>query len=152
MVVVQAGGATVLLLCFWLLLVDGAPPSELGAGLLVAVLAAAVGVAAARSAGVRFRPRWEWLADAAWLLPGLIADTWVVLRALPRTLHGGRMDSRYVAFQRPVAAADARTCARRALLVAWAGFTPNTIVVSFDEDAVMVHQLVPRPGLRVERL
>lgn len=73
----------------------------------------------------------------------LVTDTSMLLRLVMRRLARHPVYGRYLALRAPIKAVDARTCARRALLTMFISFTPNTIVVAFDQDQeyVLVHQL-----------
>ncbi len=138
------------LFCLWLWFVDGAPTEELWTGAIAAALASLAAVAAVRAGEVRFRPSAAWFLDAVRLPPRLVTDTGALLMLLARRCRGRPVTGRSTALPRPVRAMDGRTCARRALLTLLVGFTPRTLVVSFDQEEglVLVHELAPRsPGV-----
>jgi multisubunit Na+/H+ antiporter MnhE subunit len=134
-----------LLLLLWLIFVSGVPLAEVAAGAVAAALAAALGMLAWRAAEARFAPRARWLFELRHLPLRLLLDTLAVFAVLVRTLLGHRPPGRYLALPAPVRANDRRTGARRVLLTLLVSFTPDTIVVAFDQEEgfVLVHRLAP---------
>jgi hypothetical protein len=49
-----------------------------------------------------------------------------------------------------VGGSDSRSAARRALFTVGASFAPNTYVVDFEEERVLVHRLLPPHPNRTE--
>jgi len=133
----------------WLLFVVTLARSEL----LLGVVAAALGATAQELVNaqdlVRFRLEPRWLRDLR-LLPGeVLVDSWLLAVVLWRQLTGSRRatgEYRYVPF--PAEGDDARANARRALVTSALSLTPNTYVIGIEgsEGAMLVHQLLPRPG------
>jgi multisubunit Na+/H+ antiporter MnhE subunit len=136
----------------WLLLTTTINPLEMAAGAVAAAIAATVAelVRIQDLQAIRVRPRWLLRAG---VLPRLVlADTWILFRALWR----------HLLFRRPVKGAslalpfdpgdedDPYAAGRRALITAAITVTPNTYVVGIDPDRnlILVHQLVPAPPSR----
>jgi multisubunit Na+/H+ antiporter MnhE subunit len=133
----------------WVAVDDSIGLAELGAGAVVAALAALLTEVALHQADLHPRLRLRWLAGA-YRLPGqVLGDTVLVFRALARQLaHGEDPPSgfRELPVQLGDAGADAVT--RRVLLVGANSLAPNTVVLDVDADreVMVVHQLVPNQG------
>lgn len=100
---------------------------------------------------VAFRPQIRWLLAAPVVLVRAVADMGPLAAALWRRLvlrRDVRGGFRAVRFRHGGTGGEAT--ARRVLTKLLASFSPNTYVLDVDEDqdVVLVHQLVPRPGRR----
>ena len=133
----------------WVAVDDSIGLAELGAGAVVAALAALLTEVALHQADLHPRLRLRWLAGA-YRLPGqVLGDTVLVFRALARQLaHGEDPPSGFR--ELPVQLGDAGDDAvtRRVLLVGANSLAPNTVVLDVDADreVMVVHQLVPNQG------
>ena len=133
----------------WVAIDDSIGLAELGAGAVVAALAALLTEVALHQADLHPRLRLRWLAGA-YRLPGqVLGDTVLVFRALARQLaHGEDPPSGFR--ELPVRLGDAGDDAvtRRVLLVGANSLAPNTVVLDVDADreVMVVHQLVPNQG------
>jgi multisubunit Na+/H+ antiporter MnhE subunit len=137
------------LLAFWLLLTDTVKLPELCTGAVAAGLGAAAMSSVRRQGIVSFRPRVRWLFAPVRVLPRAVADLGVLVSALARRVvlrRDVRGGFKAVRFRH--GGTDGEATARRVLTKLTASFTPNTIVLDVDEDQdlILVHQLVPRPG------
>jgi multisubunit Na+/H+ antiporter MnhE subunit len=141
----------IVLLALWLLLVT-VSVSELLAGVVAAAIAAtAVEVVHAQGL-VRFDPDPRWLLRI-WKLPrGIVRDCWLLSVALVRHLTGRSVNSGFRAIPFHSGGDDARSSARRALVVPALSVSPNTYVIGIDEesDLMLVHQLIPSPREETE--
>jgi multisubunit Na+/H+ antiporter MnhE subunit len=143
-------GWWVLLMSFWMILVDTATWTELLAGTAVATAAAAFAETVSHRATADFRPRWRWLARAARLPGQVAADTGIVFAALWRRLARGQEPaSRFLVL--PVRYGDSTPAGitRRVLLTGAHSVAPNSFALGLDEDrdVLVVHELVSRrPG------
>lgn len=137
----------------WLLFVFQLSTSELVAGASASALTVLALEAALRSGPLCFQPRFRWLAQV-WRLPALIvADCWVLLKALAR--HLARKPSR-AAFQLGKFHApgdDCRASAQRALAVLFLTIPPNSVVLDIDRDRaeVLFHVLESAPVPKLAR-
>ncbi|HEV8649041.1 MAG TPA: hypothetical protein VG276_06445 [Actinomycetes bacterium] len=141
----------------WLLFVGTLDRSELLLGLVAAALGATAQELVNAQDLVRFRLEPRWLRDLR-LLPGeVLVDSWLLAVVLWRQLTGRRRATgqfRYVPFpaEGPGGSGsgddDARANARRALVTAALSLAGNVYVVGVEgsHGAMLVHQLVPRPG------
>ena len=133
----------------WVAIDDSIGLAELGAGAVVAALAALLTEAALHQADLHPRLRLRWL-TGAYRLPGqVLGDTVLVFRALARQLaHGEDPPSgfRELPVQLRDTGDDAVT--RRVLLVGANSLAPNTVVLDVDaeREVMVVHQLVPNQG------
>jgi multisubunit Na+/H+ antiporter MnhE subunit len=133
----------------WVAVDDSIGLAELGAGAVVAALAALLTEVALHQADLHPRLRLRWLAGA-YRLPGqVLGDTVLVFRALGRQLiRGETPDSGFR--ERPVRAGgdSSADVTRRVLLVGANSLAPNTVVLGIDEerDVMIVHQLVAEEG------
>ena len=143
--------AWVLLFGLWMLLAGTLAVSEIVVGVVAAAIAATAVQVVLGQRLVRFRPDPRWL-RRAWIIPWravvefrlLVVALWraVVLRR--------RVIGRFRSVPFPVGGSDSRSAARRALFTVGASFAPNTYVVDFEEDRVLVHRLVPPYPVRTE--
>ncbi len=91
----------------------------------------------------RFAPRVRWLLQV-WRLPGdILYDTYIICAALLKRLGGRRSFSRTLAVSFKAGGADEQAAARRALAVGLTTISPNTIVITIDEqkDLMLIHQM-----------
>lgn len=111
----------------------------LGAVTVTAVLAAAVAVS--RMAGIRLDGRLAWLRHLRRLPLRIGLDTVAVTREALRRLAGGRSRGRLHDVPFRARGDDARTVARRAVVVTAVSLTPNSVVadVQPDRDVGVVH-------------
>jgi multisubunit Na+/H+ antiporter MnhE subunit len=133
----------------WLLFVDTLAAEELILG-VVAAAAAATAADVVRSQDlVRFRMRARWLTGIRVLPAQVMTDSWLLTVALWRQLRRpGSVRGLFRVLPFPVEGDDAAAAARRALVTGVASIAPNTYVVGVErgEGAMLVHQLVRRPG------
>lgn len=132
------------------LLVVGAPGwGEVSASLAVALPATVAMRAVAGGLPSGFAPRVAWLGRLAGLPGRALRDCGVVLGAIARGVASGRgVSGAFRAVPFDPGGEDARSEARRAIVVAAASVAPNGYVVAIDREAgrVLFHQLVPTPG------
>lgn len=136
----------VALLGLWLLLVT-VSVAELIAGMIAAAIAATAAEVVQAQGLVRFDPDPRWLLRV-WKLPGsIVRDCWLLSVALIRHLAGHPVNSAFRAIPFRRGGDDARSSARRALVVPALSVSPNTYVIGIDEesDLMLVHQLIPSP-------
>jgi hypothetical protein len=129
----------------WMVLVFKTELAEIVAGAMAAGVSATA-VEAVRSRGqiqFAFDPRWLL---SLWRLPReVIADCWLLTRALWRRLaHGVPIEGSFRVGHFGCELDDPRSLARRATAKWLGGVGPNTYVVGFEEahDAVLLRQLV----------
>jgi multisubunit Na+/H+ antiporter MnhE subunit len=136
----------------WLLLVT-LSPAEFVAGLGAAAVAA-TGAEVVRIQGlVRFDPDLRWLLRI-WKIPcSVVRDCWTLTVVLARCVRGKPISSGFRAIPFRSGGDDARSSARRALVIPAISVSPNTYVIGIDEDAdlMLVHQLVPASKETAER-
>ncbi|CAN5743898.1 hypothetical protein BH18ACT15_BH18ACT15_04770 [soil metagenome] len=121
--------------CFYLLLVWKISLAEVLVGGAAAALAAGVAEAARRAGMAHLSVDVRWPARARRLPRGVVADTILLGVTLWRHLTGRRTGpGEFRVASLASGSDDARSAARRALLVAGLTVTPNTIVVAFDAD------------------
>lgn len=145
----------VVLVGWWLLLVDSLFYAEILAGLAAAVLAVLVVLGVRRHSAARFRPRLRWL---LWLIPipaGVLRDSAVLAAVLWRRLaRGEHPQSAFRAVRFPAWADDPESAAWRAFSTAATSLTPNTYVIGIDQErrTILVHQLVPDSPQRLQQV
>ncbi|GAC1434322.1 MAG: hypothetical protein NVSMB65_08350 [Chloroflexota bacterium] len=110
---------------------------------------AAVGMAglAARLEEVRFAPQTSWfLLLLRTVPPQVIGDTILVASALWNAVRRRPVDGAFHIVPFDGGGPDARSAARRALIVAAISLPPNTYVIDISKDGgyLLVHQLVGR--------
>lgn len=133
------------------MLIGKIDPQETPVGAGVAALAATITVAALAIHGERYRLRWSWLVHIPRVLLNVARDTWIVTVALLRALAGREPDAAIVELPFAPGGDDAESRARRALAVAAASTSPNSIVLEIDDarGTMRVHYLsagaAPRP-------
>jgi|SRR4051794_25964953 len=136
--------------CFglWLALTDNIRPLELAVGAGAAVVSGALAAAAMHAGDVRFAPRAVWLRRALAAPFWIARDTGIVFGALAAHLLGRRgLEGRIVPVRMRAGGDDGRSAARRALS-GWLGsMGPNSYPVGFEDDVLVVHQLVPTDDL-----
>ena len=117
---------------------------ELVAGGCSAALVAALLIRIRQRSEARFVVQWRWIWLLASRLPAkALADCAVLLLALGRNDVKGEF--RAVPFDKGFGGRRGESAARRALVIAGASLTPNTVAVAVDEDRdlLLFHQLVP---------
>lgn len=134
------------LLSLWIVVDDSVAWDELAAGAGAAALGAVFAEAVTYQARTRIVVRRRWLLSALRLPADVIRDTWIVLRALVRTLITGQQpasDFREIPVRFGPVTPEGRS--RRALIVAGTSLAPNTFALGIDaeRDVMVVHQLVP---------
>lgn len=133
----------------WMLFVGSLALEEIALGALAAAATATAADLVRAQDLVRFHMRPRWLRDV-WRVPWqVVVDSGVLAVALWRQLsRPGSVRGRFVVLPFPREGDDAAAAARRALTVAVVSLTPNAYVVGVegDEGAVLIHQLVRRPG------
>ena len=116
---------------------------ELVAGTICAALAASLLLMIRRWSEARFPVRWQWFWLLARRLPGkALADCTLLLRALMAGDASGTL--RAVPFDTDSETRCGEAAARRALVIAGASLSPNSVVVAVDhkQRLLLVHQLV----------
>jgi hypothetical protein len=132
-------------LALWMVLVFKTELAEIVAGVVAAAFSATA-VEAVRSRGqIPFSPDPRWVLSL-WRLPReVIADCWLLTRALwRRVAHGVPIEGGFRVVHFGCESDDPRSQARRATAKWLGGVGPNTYVVGFEEahDAVLLRQLV----------
>jgi hypothetical protein len=131
------------------LLVVGSPGwGEAAAGLVLAWPPTIAMRAVARGIPTGFEPRIAWLATLARVPGKALADCGLVLGAIARgVVTGEGVSGAFRAVPFDPGGEDARSEARRAIVVAAASVAPNAYIVAIDREAgrVLVHQLVDTP-------
>jgi hypothetical protein len=125
----------------WLCLAGKLTAQNAVAAALVAALVATMRARASRLGLARFRPDPAWWPVLGRLPRQVLGDTATVLGAAVRGPSGGS-ESR-VPFD--PGGPDARSAARRALVVTGVSLPPNSLVLEVEPDALLVHQLEPAP-------
>ena len=143
--------AWVLLFGLWMLLAGTLAVSEIVVGVVAAAIAATAVQVVLGQRLVRFRPDPRWL-RRAWIIPWrAVVEFRLLVVALWRAVAlRRRVIGRFRSVPFPVGGSDSRSAARRALFTVGASFAPNTYVVDFEEDRVLVHRLVPPYPVRTE--
>ena len=132
------------LFVLWLLFVDTLAPAELVAGLVAAAVAAAVAESVRESGYLRFAPRARWLRLAPTVALEIVRDCGKLAAALWRHLVRGEQVEGSLAVVPFHHGQDTSTdAARRALVNLAVSITPNTYVIDFGPDSVLIHELVP---------
>jgi multisubunit Na+/H+ antiporter MnhE subunit len=142
----------VALLCLWLLLVS-VSWAEFIAGVVAAGIAATAAEMVRAQGLVRFDPDPRWLLRV-WKIPrSVVRDCWLLTVALVSHLRGRPVPSGFRAIPFDSGSDDARSSARRALVVMAISVSPNTYVVGIDEksDLMLVHRFKPPPKEAAER-
>jgi hypothetical protein len=136
------------LAALWLLLTEKTQTSYLVAGAIAAAIGASAGLLLARWGLWTPVMRWDALRPLSRLPLQIVRDTFLVLGALARRFRHSDSPSgsiREISFE--TGGGDARSAARRALIVFGLCISPNTCVVGLDRvhGTLLVHQLVPTP-------
>lgn len=136
----------ILMLGWWMMIVDSPIYAEVLAGLAAAVFAALLLLRVALQSGIRFRPRLRWLLWLRRIPQGIIYDAALLLAVLWRRLvRQERPQSAFRLVHFPTGADDPEAAARRAFATAATALAPNTYVIGFDREGgvALVHQLAP---------
>ncbi len=139
-------GWFVVLLGWWLLLVDTLAFAEVLVGVGAAASGALIAFAVRLKSGLRFRLRLAWL---RWLWPvpaGVLRDTGVLLVVLWwRVVRRERSQSAFRTVQFPAGGTDPEAATWRAFCTIVTSVTPNTYVIGIDreQEFILVHQLLP---------
>jgi len=144
----------IVMLGWWLMLVDTLALAEVLAGVAAAAIAAFVALETSIHGDVGFRPRLRWLVLLGPIPAGVLRDSVVLVAALWRCLaRRERFRGAFRAVHFPVGAEDPESAAWRAFTTAATSITPNTYVIGFDRERglVLVHQLVPDEPERLRR-
>jgi multisubunit Na+/H+ antiporter MnhE subunit len=139
----------------WLLFVDTLAAEEVVLGAIGAALAATAADVVRAQDLVRFRMRWRWLGALSMLPRQTVTDSWLLAVALWRQLRRpGSVRGLFRVLPFPVEGDDAAATTRTALVTGVVSVAPNTYVVGVErgEGAMLVHQLVRRPGGEVPRV
>jgi len=107
---------------------------ETPVGIAIALLATVAAGAALRVGGVRYAPQASWLGFFALVARNVVRDTVVVFGALFRQLAGRPVSDAYRDVPFTYGPDDARSAARRALVVAGVSTSPNEIVIDLDRE------------------
>jgi hypothetical protein len=128
----------------WLLLVDATNHWEVLFGVVAAGLAV-IGLELVRRHHLaKFRPRLRWLLEGLrlpyYIIQGCAVIFWVLLKY---PFSGEKSILKSVPFMS--GGSDARSCARRALAIAYGTMPPNFVVLSVDLDkqVMLIHQVQP---------
>lgn len=126
----------------WLLLVTTLARTDVAAGVVAALLTAAVAAYLDRLGVVRWRFRLRWLSQLPRLAWQVLHDLAVLAVAL---VHPRRTRGQFRALPFDVGDDDPTNAGRRAVLTLAGSLGPNTFVVGYDRErnVVLVHQLVP---------
>jgi hypothetical protein len=143
--------AWVLLFGLWMLLAGTLAVSEIVVGVVAAAVAATAVQVVLGQRLVRFRPDPRWFLRG-WIIPWrAVLEFGLLVMALWRAVAlRRRVIGRFRSVPFPVGGRDSRSAARRALFTVGASFAPNTYVVDFEEERVLVHRLVPPHPVRTE--
>lgn len=135
----------VLLMSFWIILVDSLELDELLAGAGAAALGATLAELVSHQSGLRLRLRIEWLTPLLGLPAQVVRDTWTVFAALCRRLaRGEEPHSGFRAVPVQASGDSDEDRSRRVLLVWRRSVAPNCFALGVDPDrnVMVVHQLV----------
>jgi multisubunit Na+/H+ antiporter MnhE subunit len=134
------------LFVLWLLFVDSLAPAELVAGVVAAAAAASVAESVRESGYLRFAPRARWLRYAPALAVEIVSDCGRLAGALWRQLvRGEPAAGSFVSVPFHHGEDTSTDAARRALVNLAVTITPNTYVIDFGHETVLIHKLVPGP-------
>ena len=134
------------LFLLWLLFVDSTAPAEVVAGLVAAALAASVAESVRESGYLRFAPRARWLRYAPAVAVEIVSDCGRLTVALWRHLvRGEHAAGAFVSVPFHHGEDTSTDAARRALVNLAVTITPNTYVIDFGHETVLIHKLVPGP-------
>ena len=135
------------LMALWLAFVGTLAAEEVLLGLVAAAVAATAADLVRAQDLVRFRMEARWLRGLGGIPWEVLRDTWLLAVALWRHLRGRPVRGAFRVVPFPTEQDDARAAARRALATGIVSVAPNTMVVGVEDDqGMLVHQLVPRPG------
>jgi|SRR5579859_1331539 len=144
----------ILMLGWWMMIVDSPAYPEVLAGLAAAVIASLFVLAVHLQPGARFRPRLRWLLWLRRIPSGALRDSALLLAVLWRRLaRQERPQSAFRVVRFPTGGDDPESAARRAFATAATAIAPNTYVIGFDRErgVALVHQLVPDPPDQARR-
>jgi multisubunit Na+/H+ antiporter MnhE subunit len=145
---------TILMLGWWMMLVDSPAYVEALAGLVAAAIAALLLLCVLLLSGIRFRPRLRWILWLRHIPWGILHDTVILLTVLWRRLaRKERPQSVFYLVRFPTGGDDPESAARRAFATAATALAPNTYLIGFDRErgVTLVHQLVPSDPERMRR-
>lgn len=135
------------LVVVYLLLVDTNETAEIVAALILAALSTVALAAAAMHDMARGAPRLRWFALLARRLPArALKDCGIVFAALWRQVaRREEVTGAFRVIRFEPGGDDARSAARRALVVAGVSLPPNSFVVAIDAERgrLLIHHLVP---------
>ncbi|HEY0395043.1 MAG TPA: hypothetical protein VGD01_11170 [Candidatus Elarobacter sp.] len=125
------------------LLVGKIDPQETPVGIAIAGLAALCTTGALVAAGDRYAVPLGAFARLPSVAAAVVRDTFVVTGVLLRALGGRPPDDRLERVHFDAGGDDARSAARRALVVAGTSASPNSVVadVDLERGAMIVHRL-----------
>jgi multisubunit Na+/H+ antiporter MnhE subunit len=140
----------------WLLLTSTVSPNEVVTGFGAAAVAATAATAmhARERLATPVRPGWDWLRFGFVLPRRIVADTWLLIRALARRLAAGEVRGGFEEVRLP----EMRRAGERRMLETLStiviSMSPNTFVVGFDDErgVALVHALVPREHETLEEV
>ncbi len=136
----------ILMLGWWMMIVDVPSYAEALAGLAAAIIAALFVLAVRLHSGTRFRLRLGWLLWLRHIPLGVLHDSAVLLLVLWRRLVRQQPpQSAFRAVRFPTGGDDPESAARRAFATAATALAPNTYVIGFDRErgVALIHQLAP---------
>lgn len=136
--------AWVVLFALWLVLVGSAEVAECLGGVVAAAIGATglVVVQTRDKTTMAIRPGWLWLLARRVPRQALI-DCARVLGVLLDLARGQRVEGRMRALPFNVGTDAPLDAGRRALVVFGVSLAPNAVAVRFQDDALILHQLVP---------
>ena len=136
----------ILMLGWWMMIIDVPSYAEALVGLAAALFAALLLLRVVLQSGSRFRPRLRWLLWLGHIPQGVIHDTAILLVVLWRRLaRRERPQSAFRLVRFPTGGDDPEATARRAFATAASALAPNTYVIGLDRErgAALIHQLAP---------
>lgn len=136
----------ILMLGWWMMIVDVPSYAEALVGLAAAMFAALLLLHVVLQSGFRLRPRLRWMLWLRRIPWGVLHDAAVLLVVLWRRLaRGERPQSAFRLVRFPTGGDDPEAAARRAFATAASALAPNTYVIGIDRErgAALIHQLAP---------
>lgn len=134
----------VVLLGLWLVLVGSLALAECLGGLVAATIGATglLVVQTRDTSTIAVRPGWLWLL-ARRVPRQMVEDCARVLGVLVDLARGRRVEGRMRVVPFKVGTDAPLDAGRRALVVFGVSLAPNAVAVRFEDDALVLHQLVP---------
>ena len=130
----------------WLAYVNNVGIREIIVGAIVSTAATWATAVFRRRAGDHYRLRATYIWQAVHVPRALLADTWILCRAVFMSMGTKRIPSGIISMPFQVGGNGPSSCGRRALAITYLTFTPNSLVMGFlrEEQLLFFHSLIPQ--------